>query len=127
MDATPVSPEETRRYFEQKDARRARALDARFAEATADASAIIAMIAEDFNPVRIWQWGSLLDRSRFSGISDIDIAVEGFPGDAAAWFRLLGKAEGLSRFDLDILQLEKIEPLHAASIRREGRIAYERP
>jgi hypothetical protein len=47
------------------------------------------MIARNHPRVRVWQWGSLLDRSRFSEISDIDIAIEGFEGDAAAWSALL--------------------------------------
>lgn len=49
------------------------------------------MIIEHFNPVRIYQWGSLLDKKMFTDYSDIDIALEG-----------IGSIE-------DIIELEKIE------------------
>ena len=128
MDGSiPVSPLETRRFLERKAAARGKRLLERNSRATADFLAIIEMIARDYAPLRIWQWGSLLEPERFSEISDIDIALEDFAGDSAAWFELLGKAEELSDFPLDIIRLERIEPLHAASIRERGRIAYERP
>lgn len=36
-----------------------------------DAERIVSRIIQDFNPVRIYRWGSLLDRSRFRSYSDI--------------------------------------------------------
>jgi len=35
------------------------------------------MIVREYKPLRIYQWGSLLEDRHFSEISDIDIAVEG--------------------------------------------------
>jgi predicted nucleotidyltransferase len=122
----PVDPSETRRFFDEKARRRGEALDERFAAATEEARSIIAMIARDFRPLRIWQWGSLLDRCRFSEISDIDIAVEGIV-DTATFFELYGCAAELATFPLDLVELERIEPLHAESIRLGGRCVYERP
>lgn len=121
-----VDPRDTRRFFDEKALRRARALDERFAAATVDARSIVSMLERDYRPTRIWQWGSLLDRSRFSEISDIDIAVEGI-ADTETFFELFGKAFALTDFPLDLVELERIEPIHADSIRRNGRLAYERP
>ena len=120
-----VDPRDTRRFFEEKANRRARVLDERFAAGKADARRIIRMIERDYRPLRIWQWGSLLDRDRFSEISDIDIGVEGI-ADVQAFFELYGKALALTAFPLDLIQLERIEPIHADSIRQNGRLAYER-
>jgi len=53
------------------------------------------MLEKEYGYLRIWQWGSLLDRRRFSEISDIDIAVEGVP-DTATFFELYGKAMSLT-------------------------------
>jgi predicted nucleotidyltransferase len=78
--AYTVDPRDTRRFFEEKAQRRARMLDERFASVSADAPAIVAMLAKYYKPLRIWRWGSLLDRERFSEISDTDIAVEGIEG-----------------------------------------------
>ncbi len=60
----------------------------------------------------------------FTELSDIDIALEGItaPED---FFALLGDAKELTSFPLDIVQLEKIHPLHAQSIRKRGKLIYE--
>ena len=76
-------------------------------------------------PRRVYQWGSLIDGHGFSDISDIDIAVEGL-GSAETYFALIGDAMRMTEFPLDLVELEKIEPLHAESIRRHGRLVYER-
>jgi hypothetical protein len=69
-----------RGFLRNKELARSRLLDERFAQASSDFSRLVEMILEKFNPDRIYQWGSLLDRGRFSEISDIDIAVEGLSG-----------------------------------------------
>ena len=68
-----------------------RGVDERFERATRDARAIVSEIVVQVNPRRIYQWGSLLDRKRFSEISDLDIAVEGLNGPAE-FFQVLGIA-----------------------------------
>ncbi len=115
-----------RAFLSNKEATRSRLLDERFAKASADFTAITAMIAERFSPARIYQWGSLLDRARFSEISDIDIAVEGLRGPGE-YFDLLGAALPLTRFPLDIVEMERIGDDNARYIREFGRIVYERP
>jgi predicted nucleotidyltransferase len=114
-----------REFLRNKESARSRMLDERFTQAKADFAVITNMILERFRPLRIYQWGSLLDRTRFSEISDIDIAVEGLqsPGD---YFTLLGEALPLTDFPLDIVEMERVGADNAAYIRSYGRIVYER-
>ena len=83
------------------------------------------MIIEQYNPKRVWQWGSVIHRSRFSSRSDIDIAIEGL-ADAHAIFEIYEKAEKLTDFTLDIVEMEKIEPEFAELIRKRGVLVYGR-
>ena len=90
----------------------------------ADARAIVELIIRQYHPHRVFQWGSLLRPGDFKRYSDIDIAIEGVT-DAERFFALLGEAQAMSRFPLDIVQLEKIAPEYADDIRRHGKIVYE--
>ena len=115
-----------RGFLRNKELVRSRLLDDRFMQASADFKRISGMIVEKFQPVRIYQWGSLLDRGRFSEISDIDIAVEGLRGPQE-YFSLLGDALPLTDFPHDIVEIEKVGADNARYIREYGRIVYERP
>jgi predicted nucleotidyltransferase len=95
------------------------------AQAVHDSRAIVDMIVQQFNPDRVYQWGSVLRPERFRDYSDIDIAVEGIT-QPEAYFDLLGKAQAMTTLPVDIVQLEKVEPEFAESIRTEGRVVYER-
>jgi predicted nucleotidyltransferase len=95
------------------------------AQAVHDFDAIVRMIIDEFNPSRVYQWGSLLRPDRFRDYSDIDVAVEGVV-EAEAYFRMVGKAQAMTDFPVDIVQLEKIEPEFAQSIRTDGKLVYER-
>ena len=94
-------------------------------EAARDAQAIISMIVERFRPTRIVQWGSLLVPERFREYSDIDIAVEGVR-EPERYFAILEAAEKLTRFPVDIVQLEAVEPEYRELILERGRTVYER-
>jgi len=100
-------------------------LAARLKAARRDFDTVVAMIVREHKPLRIYQWGSLLEDRHFSEISDIDIAVEGIT-DAEALSGLRGEAEQLTRFPLDIVAIEHVHPAYAEHIRRRGRIVYER-
>ena len=115
-----------RRYVRQKSTARARRNALLLERARADFERIVAMIRDKYDPARIYQWGSLLKEGEFSEISDIDIAVEGV-ANAADFFAMAGEAQDLTEFPLDLVEIEKIEPLHAQSIRERGRMVYERP
>jgi predicted nucleotidyltransferase len=108
-----------------REAERVSDLDRHLQQARQEAAAIIAMIVAKYEPTRIWQWGSLVHGRGFSAVSDIDIAVEGVT-DAARYFAMFGDAEELATLPLDLVQIEKIEPVHADSIRRKGLLVYDR-
>jgi hypothetical protein len=71
-----VDQADTVAFLKRREAAWHRELDARFDAAWADFDRIVEMIVQEFAPLRVWQWGSLLDRRRFSARSDVDIAVE---------------------------------------------------
>ena len=118
-----VDPADTVAFLRRRETARQRALDARFCTAWADFDRIVAMIASEFAPRRIWQWGSLLHRRHFSTRSDIDIAVEGL-GPADRLFRLHARAEELTTLPLHIIELERIQPEYAHLIRTSGRLVH---
>ena len=95
-----------------------------YQEATKDAKFIIDMIKQ-YNPQAIYQWGSLLHQEQFDINSDIDIAVEGIDS-AEKFFELYGKAESMTEFSLDLIEIEKISEVHKKSIQGNGRIVYEK-
>lgn len=95
-----------------------------FDEATANCREIVLMISQIYNPQRIYQWGSLLHEEQFDENSDIDIAVEGLCS-AEQFFEMFGLAEKLTRFTLDLVELEKVHPLHVESIKKNGKLVYE--
>jgi predicted nucleotidyltransferase len=113
------------RRLAQRSLERTRDLERRLEEARRDFDCIVAHLAERFRPLRIYQWGSLLDGRHFTERSDIDIALEGIT-DAATFFVIFAAAERLTRFPVDIVQIEKIHPEYADLIRTRGRIVYER-
>lgn len=120
-----VDLDRARAFQREKERRRRARIDARFEQATHDARTIIAAIVEQVNPRRIYQWGSLLDRSRFSEISDIDIAVEGLSGPAE-FFRTLGIATDGTTLPVDVIELEKVPEDIAERIRTRGALVHER-
>jgi len=96
-----------------------------FYKAEDDCKAIIQMIIEHFNPARIYQWGSLLNKEMFTDYSDIDIALEGM-GPIEDVIELERRAEKMTDFPLDIIELEKVPAAHADTIRLKGICVYER-
>ena len=120
-----VDIQEARAFLRARERRRQEVLDQRFAEAWRDVRRIVERLVAVWAPARIWQWGSLLRRREFCEFSDIDLAVEGI-GSAARFFALCGDASGLTRFPLDLLEIEHIEPEFAELIRLKGAVVYDR-
>ena len=114
-----------RRYLRRKEDTRREGLRRRLQTARYDFDRIVKMVVEKYRPTRIYQWGSLLNPRTFSELSDIDIAVEGITS-AEEFLALYGEACELTRFELDLVQLEKAYPAYASSIRQRGRLIYER-
>ena len=113
-------------FLASREERKQRMLRERFEQASRDFERIVRMIVEKYKPHRIYQWGSLLRLEHFSELSDIDIAVEGLKS-MEQYFSLLGEADEMTQFPLDIVELEKIHTLHAESIRAKGKLIYEKP
>ena len=118
-----VAYQDTIDFLERRERARQRGLDERFAVAEGDFNQILQLIVSEFKPLRVWQWGSLLDRASFTEVSDIDVAVEGM-GSAEAFFSLWTRARKLTDLPLDIVEMERIEPEFADLIRRHGRLVH---
>ncbi len=121
-----ININKARENLSRRNDARQKNLDSLFCKAQHDFDAIVAMIKNKYNPQKIVQWGSLLDRSLFTEVSDIDIAVQGIKR-AEQYFALLKDAENLTTFSIDIIQLDKTDSLHRESILKKGKIVYERP
>jgi predicted nucleotidyltransferase len=115
----------SRDFVRRKQQQRNDLLEKRYAVATRDFQQIVEMIINDFNPLRIYQWGSLLNKKHFSEISDIDIAIEGLV-DPQKFFNLFSKAMDMTDLPLDIVQLEFIHELQKKTILENGKLIYER-
>lgn len=96
-----------------------------FKKAEADSKTIIEMIINEYDPQKIYQWGSLLKPEHFDENSDIDIAIEGLKS-AEEFFSLYGRVMEMTDFPVDIVEMEKIESVHRESIRSKGKLVYER-
>ncbi len=117
--------EKVRAFLREKSERRNNLLDERYEHATQDFEEIVARIVIEVNPLRIHQWGSLLNRKRFTEISDIDIAVEGLSGPEE-FFKTIGIAMNMTSFPVDVVEMERLPTGTAERIRARGRIVYER-
>jgi len=115
-----------REFLREKQARRRRRLEERLRQAQEDAGRIIEHLGRTYSPRRIYQWGSLVETRNFSEISDIDIGVEGLSGPEQ-YFAMLGDTMVMTRFPVDLLELDKLNKETADHIRRRGRVVYERP
>lgn len=116
--------EKSREFLKKKHDKAERQRLKLYDKACSDFTIIVNHIIETYNPRRIYQWGSLLEPDKFREYSDIDIALEGITS-AEEFFSILNTADDLTSFKLDIVQLEKIHPLHAQSIREKGKLIYE--
>lgn len=117
--------ETVRAYVQRRRAERAAVRAEKLLEAQRDFDRIVEYLINEYRPLRIYQWGSLLHTGHFSEISDIDIAVEGL-ADPLAGLDAAAGAERLTRFPIDLVELERIHPAHAESIKAHGRVVYER-
>lgn len=114
-----------REHLARRAQERARRLNKLQEQARNDADRIIAMLVEKYRPLRIVQWGSLLRPGGVREWSDIDIALEGL-ADPLAGLRAADDASALTEFPVDIVELDRIDPRHAETILREGKVVYER-
>jgi predicted nucleotidyltransferase len=107
----------------RRDRRRER-LCHRLHTAQRDAGRIISVIAEEYRPRRIYQWGSLVHTERFSEMSDIDIAIEGMDCDERVLSSIRSQAELMTDLPVDLVVMERLEPGRANLIRRFGTVVW---
>lgn len=119
-----VDMEKVRAFLMKKEKERRKRLLSQWNQACRDFQQIVDHIIKTYHPEKIYQWGSLIDSSQFSEISDIDIALEGLSGPEE-YFALLGDAMEMTSFPVDIIELEKIDPADAEHIKRKGKLIYE--
>lgn len=120
-----ISIENAKRFLEERKIKRKLILQSKYNAAVRDFEKIKDMIIKKYNPKRIYQWGSLMDQSKFRENSDIDIAIEGI-NDPETFFKLYGDAEKMTNFSLDLLDIDKIAPEFSQIIKSKGKIVYER-
>ena len=112
------------RWVVRRRERRRERLRHRLLSAQRDAARIISVIAEEYRPRRIYQWGSLVHTDRFREISDIDIAIEGLECDERVLASIRSQAELMTDLPVDLVVMERLEPGRANLIRRFGTIAW---
>ncbi len=125
MNSSKDAISKMRGFIARKNADKKAKNEVLWQAARQDAAAIVAMIVERFAPQAVYQWGSVLDGASFSAISDIDIAVEGL-SSAEMFFDLVGEAEAMTDFPLDIVEIERVEPEYARLIKTQGQCVYAR-
>lgn len=93
-------------------------------QAEKETNEIIAMIINNYSPQKIIQWGSVLDPTQFSEMSDIDLAVVGI--ESVTFLKMLADAEEITNFSLDLIRWENIDPCFQKIILMKGKIVYEK-
>jgi predicted nucleotidyltransferase len=109
----------------RKENERRENLHEQYCAACRDFSAIVKVLIEKYHPVGIFQWGSLLDEKLFWEHSDIDIGIEGIRS-ALEHAAMQADAEQRTDFPVDLVNMDRIEPLYADEIRKKGRKVYGR-
>lgn len=110
-----------RKRQQQKEADRQERLKAM----RATAATMVAHIRDTYRPLRIYQWGSLLNPRQFSAISDIDIAVEGVT-EIETWLQLEKDLFEMTSYPLDLIRWENLWPEHKERILQRGVVVFER-
>ena len=113
---------EASRNFQAKEKRRELENTKLWEVAALDAKKILNLCV-CANPARVYQWGSVLHPEQFREWSDIDFALEGLPTPESL-FRLQEACERTTRFPVHLVEIERLEPEYAESIRENGRLVY---
>ena len=109
-----------RRLAERRRVRQEEAQE-RLARAQSAAARLVDFIATTWRPRAIYLWGSLVHTDRFSNISDIDIAIDGFPAGEAELSQIRDLADSLTDIPVDLVVLERLDPGRVELIKRFGR------
>jgi predicted nucleotidyltransferase len=121
---SPVDKEKAKKNLEKRILEKHKIFSQLWKQAVDDFEKITKMIIKNYKPKRLYQWGSVMKKNYFNDNSDIDIAVEG-DFTAQDFFKMYEEADSLTKFSLDLVDINKIDPIYAESIKRNGRIVYE--
>jgi predicted nucleotidyltransferase len=121
----PFDVQRAKTYLESRRGKRGKELELLREQALRDMHRIVEMLIAQYNPRRVYSWGSVHKPGTFSRVSDIDIAVEGLSGPLEG-LHAQGDAEEMTGFPVDLVELERVHPLHAETIRARGKLLYER-
>lgn len=80
------------------------------------------MIIRQYDSQQVIQWRSVLEPAHFSEASDIDLAVAGV--DSVLFLQLLGDAESMTDFPLDLVRWEDVRPAFQKAIAAKGKVVY---
>jgi predicted nucleotidyltransferase len=119
-----VSPATASEFLRCRAEKRRQACAALEEKARRDAACIVSHLVKTWHPDWIWQWGSLTRIGEFREWSDIDIAIEGL-ADPLAGLKAAEEAASMTSFPVDLVELDRIDPRHARTIRDEGVLVYE--
>ena len=125
MEPAEKDIEVMRSFIGRKRRERSEHLAKNLEKARGDFAMILDMTVREFDPLRVYQWGSLLEGRHFQEISDLDMAVEGIT-DPETFSRLCARAEEMTSLPLHIVQIEKVHPVYGEDIKKRGKIVHER-
>ena len=114
--------EAAREMLLERQARRERELEELLRAAREDFAKTVALIAAEYQPREIWQWGSLLYPRTFTRESDIDVGVLGL--SVRDHMELLRITDDTTCLPLHIARMEEIDPRYVEHIRKYGRRVY---
>ncbi len=126
IDSMAIDIRAAARTYQKRRETEEAALRERLGAMQVAASTLIAHVRDAYSPVRIYQWGSLVDPRLFSAISDIDIAVEGID-ELETWLQLEKELFEMTAYPLDLVRWENLLPEHREQILRRGQVVYQRP
>lgn len=112
------------RRIRSEEEREARIRLERFRDASRQVDSALAVLRGFPSVRRVILWGSILRPERFSGISDIDICVEGVT-DPKEWSRLEQELLQVITLPLDLVSWESLMEPHRESIVARGKVMYE--
>ncbi len=113
-----------RAFLSEKARRRGEQHSRLWRQAVIDVERIVGLVIEEFTPLRILQWGSVLNEGDFSEVSDIDLAIEGV--DSVRFMCLQKKVEKMTEFPLDLLRWEDVDPCFKRILEKKGVVIYEK-
>jgi predicted nucleotidyltransferase len=114
-----------RQFQKEKEDRRIKQNRILFDQASKEAKLVINHILTHYNISKIYQWGSLLNIEKFDENSDVDIAIEGLES-VSEYFKICSDVNNLCSFPVDLIEMEKIDPIHRDSIFQKGKLVYEK-